>query len=149
MEDFIISTLRENELRKALQEKDALVERQKKALKKIRRDRDLLNNELLEWKEKFAERGNEVRKYKSEIENANKVISELKERDEQVIKRISKETELYRKNMEVLLERNEKQGLILHSLVEENKVLRKGPGHVKLPYIKNTSRLNAPRKSIA
>ena len=149
MEDFIISTFKENELRKALQEKDVLVQRQQNALKKIRKDRDILNSELLEWKEKFAEKSGELRKYKLEIENANKVINELKERDEQVIERISKETELYRKNMEILLERNEKQGHILQSLVEENKVLRKGAGHVKLPYIKNTSRLNAPRKSIA
>lgn len=140
-------TDQESALKQTFREKELIIQRQAKVIQKIKEDRSLLNNELLEWKWKYEGKAMELEECHRHLQRANEKLNESTRTLSNSKHREMEEIELYRNNIKELLHRNEKQDKIMRSLITENKSLRKG---IKFSQLKNTqSRLTAPRMSIA
>lgn len=136
-------------LKEALRQRDFQLQRQAKVVQKIRNDRDMMSNELLEWKWRCEERSVELRNCQKELQRVNDRLKESKRTESNTQSKGKDDIEVYKDSIKELLHRNAKQDIIVKSLISENRSLKKGIA-VKLPQLRNAqSRLMAPRMSIS
>ena len=136
------------ELRQALREKDSELRRQGKIVRKLKKDRTLLNAELLEWQLKYEEKVTELKQCYEDLDKTTQVLKNLRRKKSSEKQDEKNEIKMYKDYIKELLNRNEKQDNIMKTLMTENRSLRKAGG-IKLPQLKNSqSRLTAPRMSI-
>ena len=139
---------RDSLLREALREKDLEIQRQRSLVSKLRRDRNLLTAELSEVEWKYEQTKVELNQCKTDLKKSRDVLKEYRLAESSSNLSDKNETNMYQKSINELLQRNEKQDIIVRKLIQENRSLRKEEG-VKLPKLRVTqSRLTVHRVSI-
>ena len=132
----------------ALREKDFEIQRQRNLVIKLRKDRNLLNAELLEMKWKYEAQKVELKQCKQELKTTKDMLTEHRVAASSGSQDEKNEIDACKKSIKELLERNEKQGTIVKNLIKENRSLRKERGPRFPPLKVPTTRLTTQRMSI-
>lgn len=146
---YISSPIENNSLLwETLREKDLEIQRQRHLVQKLRKDRELLNADLLQEKLKCEEMGLELKRCKTKLKKMTDISNEPRPAETNNNKLdVENEINMYKNCVKELLQRNEKQDELLKKLMKENKSLRKGGDN--LPHLRvSQSRLTTPRNSI-
>ena len=146
---YISSPIENNSLLwEALREKDLEIQRQRHLVQKLRKDRELLNADLLQEKLKCEEMGLELKRCKAKLKKMTDIFNEPRpvESNNNDTLDVQNEVKMYKQCVKELVQRNEKQDELLKKLIKENKSLRKGGEnlpHVRVSQLRLTTQRNS------
>ena len=146
---YISSPIENNSLLwEALREKDLEIQRQRHLVQKLRKDRELLNADLLQEKLKCEEMGLELKRCKAKLKKMTDIFNKPRpvESNNNDTLDAQNEVKMYKQCVKELVQRNEKQDELLKKLIKENKSLRKGGEnlpHVRVSQLRLTTQRNS------